>query len=244
MFTTESTDDAFVTAHVHYIGSRVNGTVSEVLVDDNQSVKKGDVLVRLDPKDFNVALKIAEANANNYHRYSSRWRELRANDSTNDHLLASTDKANALSGEAQLEQAQLNLSYTNITAPVDGKIGKKTVESGQQVIPGLPLVALVEVNPWIIANFKENQFANLRVGQPVKIKIDAISGHTFTGHISSLSPGAGSTFALLPPDNATGNFTKIVQRIPVKITFDPESTQGYDDRIASGMSTQVTVNTK
>jgi membrane fusion protein (multidrug efflux system) len=244
MLTTESTDDAFVTAHVHSLGARVAGTVSEVLVDDNQSVKKGDVLVRLDQRDFDVPLKIAEANFNNYHRYSSRWRELRKDDSTNDQLLASTDKTNANMGAAQLEQAQLNMSYTNIVAPVDGKIGKKSVETGQQVVPGQPLIALVEVNPWIVANFKENQFAKLRVGQPVKIKVDAIPDHSFTGKVESLSPGSGSTFALLPPDNATGNFTKIVQRIPVKIVFDPESAKGYEDRIASGMSTQVTVETK
>jgi membrane fusion protein (multidrug efflux system) len=103
------------------------------------------------------------------------------------------------------------------------------------------LMALVQPTPWVEANFKESQVANLKRGQPVTIGIDAIPGHEFTGTIESIAPGSGSTFALLPPDNATGNFTKIVQRISVRIAFDPATTKGYEDRLVSGMSTEVSV---
>jgi membrane fusion protein, multidrug efflux system len=242
LFTTETTDDSFVTAHVHMIGSRIIGTVGQVLVEENQVVKKGDVLFKLDPKDFEVSEKIAEANFIRAHKDLTRWTGVNYMH-PDERILNNADTASALTTEAQLEQAKLQIVYTQIVAPEDGKVGKRSVETGQQVLPGQALIALVEKNPWINANFKESQIAHLRVGQKAKIEIDAIPGHTFYGHVDSLSPGSGSTFALLPPDNATGNFTKIVQRIPVKIVFDPESTAGYEDRISSGMSSDVTVYT-
>ncbi|PPS39853.1 HlyD family secretion protein [Chroococcidiopsis sp. TS-821] len=143
--------------------------------------------------------------------------------------------------QASLKDAQLQLSYTNITAPTGGRVGSKSVEVGQRVQPGQPLMAIVNNDYWVIANFKETQLEAMQPGQPVEIKLDAFAHHPFTGHIDSISPASGATFALLPPDNATGNFTKIVQRIPVKVTFDPQSIQGYESRIAPGMSAEVTV---
>jgi membrane fusion protein (multidrug efflux system) len=118
------------------------------------------------------------------------------------------------------------------------------VEAGQRVQVGQPLLAIVEDHPWVVANFKETQLKKMRAGQPVEVEIDTFQNHKFYGHVDSLAPGSGNEFALLPPDNATGNFTKIVQRIPVKIVLDQDSTRGYENLIAPGMSSVVTVTTK
>ena len=145
---------------------------------------------------------------------------------------------------ATLEDAKLQLSYSVIKAPVSGRIGKKSVEAGQRVQVGQPLLAIIEDQPWVVANFKETQLEKMRVGQSVEVEIDAFSKHKFHGIVDSLAPGSGNEFALLPPDNATGNFTKIVQRIPVKIVLDHDSTRGYENLISPGMSSVVTVTTK
>ena len=143
-----------------------------------------------------------------------------------------------------LEDAKLQLSYTIIKAPVSGRVGKKSVEAGQRVQVGQPLMAIVEDQPWVVANFKETQLEKMRAGQRVEVEIDSFPKHKFLGHVDSLAPGSGNEFALLPPDNATGNFTKIVQRIPVKIVLDQDSTHGYEGLISPGMSAVVTVATK
>lgn len=153
-----------------------------------------------------------------------------------------TAKTAIAQAQVALKNAQLQLSYTNIVAPVGGRIGHKVVEVGQQIQPGTPLMALVSQEAWITANFKETQLEKMHPGQVVDIKLDSFPHHTFRGHIDSLAPAAGSQFALLPPDNATGNFTKVVQRIPVKVVFDADSLQGYEDRITPGMSAAVTVD--
>ncbi len=150
-------------------------------------------------------------------------------------------KAAIAQAEASLKDAQLQLSYTNIHAPSSGRVGRKTIEVGQRVQPGSPLMAIVEGDYWITANFKETQMEDIKPGEEVEIELDAFPHHTFKGRVDSISPASGSQFALLPPDNATGNFTKVVQRIPVKITFDPQSIQGYESRIAPGMSAVVSV---
>jgi membrane fusion protein (multidrug efflux system) len=240
LFTTETTDDAYVTNHVHVISSRVNGAVVAVLVNDNQLVKKGDVLVKLDPADFAVQEKIAQAAAINAHNDLTRW-----NDHgflhPNEQLQKSQDVAAALTADANLEKAQLQLKYTQILAPEDGKVGNRAVETGQQVQVGQALMATVDETPWVVANFKEGQVAHIHIGQKVKVSVDAVPSHNFTGTVDSIAPGSGATFALLPPDNATGNFTKIVQRIPVKIIFDAETLKGFENLLAPGMSTEVTV---
>jgi multidrug resistance efflux pump len=140
-------------------------------------------------------------------------------------------KAAIAQAEASLKDAQLQLSYTNIVAPSSGRIGRKTVEVGQRVQPGSPLMAIVESEYWVTANFKETQLKDIKPGQEVEIKLDAFPNHPFVGRVDSISPASGAQFALLPPDNATGNFTKVVQRIPVKVVFDPQSIQGYESRI-------------
>jgi len=152
-------------------------------------------------------------------------------------------QAQIAEAEANLEQAQLQLSYTAIQAPVAGVIGNKTVEVGQQVQPGQPLMAVVGEDLWLAANFKETQIADMHPGETVEVQVDALPKHTFIGHVESLSPASGAQFALLPPDNATGNFTKVVQRIPVKISLDPDSVAGFENWLAPGMSATVSVET-
>lgn len=153
-------------------------------------------------------------------------------------------KAAIAQSEASLKDAQLQFSYTNIIAPAAGRIGRKTVEVGNRVQVGTPLMAIINNDYWLIANFKETQLENMKPGEEVEIKLDAFPHHTFKGRVDSLSPASGAQFALLPPDNATGNFTKIVQRLPVKIVFDSESIKGYESRITPGMSAEVSVQVK
>jgi membrane fusion protein (multidrug efflux system) len=145
---------------------------------------------------------------------------------------------------ANLEDAKLQLSYTEIVAPVSGQIGKKNLEVGNRVQPGQGLLALVQPDVWVTANFKETQLARLKAGQNVRVTIDSIPGRTFAGRVDSLSPASGAQFALLPPDNATGNFTKIVQRIPVKIVLEQKSVSGCENQIAAGMSAVVKVKAR
>jgi membrane fusion protein (multidrug efflux system) len=144
---------------------------------------------------------------------------------------------------AQIAQAELNLAFTEIRAPADGTVGKKLVEAGMVVSPGQPLLSFVDSQtPWVVANFKETQLKKMKIGQKCEITIDSIGGKTFVGAIESFAPGSGATFALIPPDNATGNFTKIVQRVPVRIRFLAESIRGYEDRIVPGLSSEATVH--
>jgi membrane fusion protein (multidrug efflux system) len=156
----------------------------------------------------------------------------------------STAQAAISKAAAAVEDARLQLSYTVIKAPASGRVGRKSVEVGQRLQVGQPLMAIVEDNPWVVANFKETQLERLRPQQAVALEIDTFPSHVFRGQVDSIAPGSGNQFALLPPDNATGNFTKIVQRIPVKIVFDPDSIKGYEDLLAPGMSTVVTVTTR
>jgi len=143
--------------------------------------------------------------------------------------------------EDAVRQAKLNLSYTRIVAPASGRIGRKMLEIGQRVQPGEPLMSVVSPQIWIVANYKETQLERMRPGQPVEVHVDAFPSHRFTGRLDSFSPASGAQFALLPPENATGNFTKIVQRIPVKILLDAKSLDGYEDLLVPGMSTVVSV---
>jgi membrane fusion protein, multidrug efflux system len=256
-----STDDAYATTHVHEISARVAGTVEQVNVDDNQLVKAGQTLVVLDQRDFKVAVEQAraqvlqrraatqQARANldhvqqDYDRFTKLSHEKVVSKQDLDNATAALrsgrgamDAATAdlAVAEAALHNAELQLSYTTLVAPADGVVGKKTVETGMRIQPGQALMAVVERNVWVLGNFKETQIGRMRVGQHVDVKIDAIPDHKFSAHIDSLQPGTGSTFALLPPDNATGNFTKIVQRVPVKIVFDDVGK--YRSRVVPGLS--------
>jgi membrane fusion protein (multidrug efflux system) len=136
----------------------------------------------------------------------------------------------------QLKDAEQQLAYNKILAPVGGRIGKRTIEVGQRVTAGQQLTAIVQENVWLTANFKETQLAGLKPGQEVKVTIDAIPGRELIGKVDSFAPASGAQFALLPADNATGNFTKIVQRVPVKITFRPEDVKALSGRLVPGMS--------
>jgi membrane fusion protein (multidrug efflux system) len=372
----QETDDAYTTGHQHQISSRINDTVQQVLVDDNEHVKKGQVLAILDPSDFQVreaqalaslelAQHQAEAAKTNIvlasttatgksteaeagvvdaqaalHRYEAALleaqaavpkaeAELRAKEAEEtrakadgkrfvvlanqgavsfqqrdsairDYEVAKSTReaANEMlkqtnfkleqalqavksaraqvsqshglveqaqathvqtavnekqfnvaqaaihQAEAQLRDARLQLSYTKIVAPVDGRIGKKIVEAGQRVQPGQQLMTVVADDIWVVANFKETQLEKMRPHQAVEIKVDSFPHHNFYGTVDSVSPGSGASFALLPPDNATGNFTKIVQRVPVKIRFDRASTRGYENLLVPGMSAVVSVDIK
>jgi membrane fusion protein (multidrug efflux system) len=151
-------------------------------------------------------------------------------------------QAGVTNAEAVVHDAELQFSYTRIAAPVDGLVAKKTVETGRRVQAGQALMAVVERSVWVIANLKETQLAKVKIGQSVAIDIDAIPGHEFKGRVDSFQPGTGAIFSLLPPDNATGNFTKIVQRLPVKITFDEASVRGYQSRIMPGLSVAPTID--
>jgi membrane fusion protein (multidrug efflux system) len=144
--------------------------------------------------------------------------------------------------QASLRQAQLNLSYATIVAPIDGTVGARTVRVGQYVQAGTQLMVLVPLQKvYVVANFKETQLTSVHSGQPARIKVDTFPGDDVVGRVDSLAPASGMEFALLPPDNATGNFTKIVQRIPVKITFDGSPQSG---RLRPGMSVEVAIDTK
>jgi membrane fusion protein (multidrug efflux system) len=150
---------------------------------------------------------------------------------------AQLDRARAVA-----DQAELNLSYTEITAPVDGTVGARSLRVGQYVQAGTQLMAVVPLDAvYVVANFKETQLTHVRAGQPVELRVDSFRNRTLHGHVDSLSPASGLEFALLPPDNATGNFTKIVQRVPVKIVLDDHSLTGL---LRPGMSAVPTVDTK
>jgi membrane fusion protein (multidrug efflux system) len=134
-----------------------------------------------------------------------------------------TAEAGVRAAAAQVEQARLNLSYTEIRASVAGRVASKTVANGNYVQIGQSLMALVPDEVWITANFKETQLDHMRAGQPVDIYVDAYPGHVFHGRVNSFQAGSGAAFSLLPPENATGNYVKVVQRVPVKIVFDNEA---------------------
>lgn len=150
-------------------------------------------------------------------------------------------KAQVHAAEYALSYAELQLSYTTINAPSDGIISRKNVEVGNRVQPGQALFAVVDQEVWIQANFKETQLSHLHPGQAVEVTVDALPGHVLAGHIDSVAPASGAQFALLPPDNASGNFTKVVQRVPVKITFDPATLSGISQQVRPGLSAIVSI---
>ena len=343
----ESTDDAQIDAHLNPVAARVGGTVSAVLVSDNQYVEKGAVLVTIDPADIKVALARAQADLTENEASSraagrtvpltsmtataqegaasgdsggadarlvavraqlreaearerlagqdlERLKPLIAKDeisqqqydtavSAADAARAARDAAAAAVAAAQkaaaaaqarlaqvstsreqvdivaaraasaaakvemaraaLEQARLNLSYTEVRAQVNGVVSRRTAEVGQVVQPGQPLLALVSLDDiWVTASFKESQLRTIRPGQPVEIGVDAYGGRKYRGRVDSIAAATGARFSLLPPENATGNYVKVVQRVPVKIVFE----QGQDKErvLRPGMSVVPTVITR
>jgi len=242
----ESTDDATIESHVLPISSKVSGQVDKILVDDNQDVKKGDLLLTIDARDYQVKLDQARAElsageaeakraAVDEQRYSQLYQHDQVSKQVYDKAAADAVvlKNRAELARKQVTAAELDLSYTKITAPEDGKIAKKAVELRTFVQVGQPLLAVVPDSVWVTANFKETQLGKMHPGQPVKIHVDTYPDHVFMGHVDSIQSGTGARFSLLPPENATGNFIKVVQRVPVKIVFD-EPTANY--RLVPGMS--------
>ena len=307
----ETTDDAYVKADYTTVAPKVSGYIAEVLVQDNQRVRAGQALARIDDRDFRAALDQAradvaaaeaairnqdaqavlqqsiiaqrkadiaanQAQVNFAQQDDQRYQHLKQTgygtvqraqqseallrersaqlDRSQAGMIAAQKKLDVLATEraqtiaardrslAAARQAELNLSYTTIVAPVDGTVGARSLRVGQFVQAGTQLMAVVPLHAvYIVANFKETQLAHVRAGQPVDIKVDGLSGVTLRGHVDSLSPASGLEFSLLPPDNATGNFTKIVQRIPVKIVIDEEGLAGL---LRSGMSVEPSIDTK
>lgn len=238
--THEETDDAYVTGHLHNISTRINAVVTDVLVNDNQFVHEGDVLVKFDPSEYLALAAAAQAQLAKAQADLDRQKPL-----VSLHALSQQDVDATQSTHdvdlAQLKLAQLQIEYSTVKAPASGTIGRKNVEVGNRVSSGQTLMVLVEPELWVVGNFKETQLAHMKIGQPVRISIDSIPDKVFEGKVDSFSPATGNQFALLPADNSTGNFTKIVQRVPVKIVFNPDSTRGYEDRIRAGESAVVKV---
>ncbi|MGD0105792.1 MAG: HlyD family secretion protein, partial [Rhodopila sp.] len=163
-------------------------------------------------------------------------------------LLASLDvqqnqlQANVRAAEAEVTLAGNNVDYTRIVSPADGLVGLRQVRPGQFVNVGTQVISVVTLpRIWVIANYKETQMTNVRLGDPARVTVDAFPDLALTGHVDSWSPGTGSTFALLPPDNATGNFTKVVQRVPVKIVLDPHAALGT--LVRPGLSVEASIDT-
>jgi len=250
--THESTDDAFIDGHVISMAPKVSGQVTAVHVVDNQRVKAGDLLVEIDPRDNQAKvaehrgkLAAAEAEARRAVADAKRYEKIFAQDEISRQQL---DNARAAAASAvatvdrergALEQEELNLSYTKITAPEDGRVTRKSVEAGSYVSIGQALLALVPETFWVTANFKETQLTHIRPGQQVDIKVDAYPNRKLEGRVESLQSGTGARFSLLPPENATGNYVKVVQRVPVKIVFTENSDLSG---LAPGMSVVPSVN--
>jgi membrane fusion protein, multidrug efflux system len=234
-FTHESTDDAFVDAHIILTAPKIAGRVATVHIDDNQDVKKGNLLVEIDPADAEAAL--AQAKAKMGHDQAAQLKAdqdlkrqqdlfgkgaISPQDRDTAIQNAATTKADVQTDKAAVEQAELNLSYTKIFAPEDGRVTKKAVEPGNYVQIGQTIFALITPERWTTANFKETQLRNMRPGQPVQVSVDAYPDHPLRGHVDSIQAGSGARFSLLPPENATGNYVKVVQRVPVKIVLDEQ----------------------
>lgn len=307
----ETTEDAFLQADKVTVAPRIAGHVAEVMVGDNQPVKAGDVVARLDDREYRVLLKQAEAEVGKsraqllgtaaaimqqqaqvassraeventdaaldfankeYTRYQNLLQtgsgtvqrqqqadsDLRQKRAAHDKAVASleaarkqVDSLKALEGsarasleaaQAKVEQAQLNLTYTTITAPAEGMVGDRSLRVGQFVSAGTGLLTVVPMGRdiYLVANFKETQTGQMAKGQRVTFTVDALGAHEFEGRVESFSPGTGAQFALLPPENATGNFTKVVQRVPVRIALDDRDP--LLGRLRPGLSVEATVH--
>lgn len=250
-----STDDAFIEGHAIAISPKVSGHIAKVYIDDNQQVKEGELLAQIDPRDYEARYKMAEANleaaqakVSQTEEDVSRYKKLTLNEEISkqdmEHILVKERIADAERDQAKaaLEEARLELSYTKIYAPTAGRATEKSVEEGAFVQVGQMLLTIVTPERWVIANLKETDLKNISPGQPVAISIDAYPGKTFRGHVESIQRGTGARFSLLPPENASGNYIKIVQRVPVKIVFDEDTDSQHP--LALGMSVIPTIQTK
>jgi len=200
------------------------------------------VLVKLDPRDYQVKVDQARADYLNAKANDERILLVKGNGAISQQDYDQS-QATLLVNKAKLDDASDQLNYCTICAPTDGYVGAKAVELGNRIEIGGQLMDVVQ-GAWVVANYKETQLGKMLPGQRVAITVDAIPGHKFYGWVDSFSPGSGTIFALLPSDNATGNFTKIVQRVPVKIVFDPATIVGYESRLVAGLSVEISVDLK
>ncbi|MHA3091476.1 HlyD family secretion protein [Acinetobacter brisouii] len=306
----QQTDNSYIKGKTTVLSSQINGYIQNVLVSDFDHVKKGQILIRIDPTTYNQKVSQAQSSveqaANNFnnqkqtiaqrqadiaaaqakvaqieaqyqlslqqlHRYQALGDtgavsktdldQSRANVANNQALLNEA-KANVKVAEealktaqiatvglqaqvknatAQLDQANTTKDYSIITAPMDGQLGEVSPRIGQYVAAGSQLLYLIPQTTWVVANFKETQIANMQIGQKASFTVDALNHKKFTGRVEEISPAAGSEFSVLKTDNATGNFTKVVQRIAVKIAIDPN--QPELERLRPGMSVISSVDT-
>lgn len=306
----QQTDNSYIKGKTTVLSSQINGYIQDVLVSDFDHVKKGQILIRIDPTTYNQKVSQAQSSveqaANNFnnqkqtiaqrqadiaaaqakvaqieaqyqlslqqlHRYQALGDtgavsktdldQSRANVANNQALLNEA-KANVKVAEealktaqiatvglqaqvknatAQLDQANTTKDYSIITAPMDGQLGEVSPRIGQYVAAGSQLLYLIPQTTWVVANFKETQIANMQIGQKASFTVDALNHKKFTGRVEEISPAAGSEFSVLKTDNATGNFTKVVQRIAVKIAIDPN--QPELERLRPGMSVISSVDT-
>lgn len=214
-----STDDSYVQAHIVNIAPQVSGPVTEVYVQNHQTVHKGQLLLTIDPDPYRYAVQKAQAELQLAQQQGARIFPLIA---SNKEPRAEGDKLKAQiqEGMAALSQANYDLQHTMIVAPADGRLANLNVRVGDTVSTGINLFAIVEqAHFWVNANFKETQLNRIKPGQTASISVDMYPGVTFTGVVQSVSPGSGTIFSLLPPENATGNWVKVTQRVPVKIAF-------------------------
>jgi membrane fusion protein (multidrug efflux system) len=254
-FSYVTTDNAQIFGHSLMLAPKVSGYISKVNITEDQKVLKGDVLLEIDSRDYDNNLKqikgdlaSIEARRKDAERNYRRLTDLLSKGAVSQQQFdTSTAQYNDVKAKydavaSQVAQAELNLSNTKIIAPVDGFIAKKSAEVGQLAAPGIPLIGFVDsTDRWIIANFKETDIENIKINSKVEIEIDAISGKKFSGTVESISSATGATFTLLPPDNATGNFTKVVQRVPVKIIFKNLTPEDVIN-LKTGLSAFVKVN--
>ena len=308
----ESTDDAYVGGNVTALAPHIDAFVARILVADNERVRAGQVLIELDPRDYQAALDHAAAalaarqaaaeslraqyalqqatirqlrsdlaakeaqaifateDAVRYRAlaatsYGSRQNEQRATaaerashasvDAAQAALQATQEKlkvlaadiaeADAATAQAQsdLATARLNLGYCEIRSPIDGYVGNRAAEIGAYATRGTYLISVAPAHGlWVDANFKEDQLARMEAGEQARVTADVLPGHVFLGHVASLAPGTGAVFSVIPPENATGNFTKIVQRVPVRILLD--AGDGELKLLRPGLSTTVRVDTR
>jgi membrane fusion protein (multidrug efflux system) len=231
----EQTNNAQIEEYVNPVISRAGGFITAVKFEENQHVAKGDTLLIIDNREYILQQEQTEAALQ---KAKAQLQVLKSK-AEKAIVLADIDRLNAL-----LNRHKLDISYTVITAPYNGRMGRRTVEAGQMINAGETLAFIVnnETDKWVVANFKETQVAHMHTGDPVKLIADAYPDREFKGTIISFSPATGSRFSLLPPDNATGNFVKIVQRIPVRIRI--EGNRKELDILKVGMNVNVYIPKK
>ena len=279
--TFETTDDAFIEGHIVRISPKVTGIIEKLYIDDNQHVKKGDLLLQIDDRDYKVRYEQAKAayemalykqksavvdknaaetdlkvakqdfdryknlfekgavSQQEYDRAKSKFDLAKANFENAQQAVFSKEKNKVADAElrrleAAMKQAQLELSYTKIYASDDGKITNRSAEEGAFINAGAPLFSIVPDKRWVVANFKETQLNKIRVGQKVKIKVDAYPHLKLVGKVDSIQSSTGAKTSMFPPENAVGSYVKVVQRVPVKIIFTEPIDPQYS--IEPGMS--------